>query len=176
MKTIYLIGFQGTGIRPQYQNENGLILLGHVGLAFEDNRQQILGFHPTKAALATFDSPQAALKWLRDRKTLNGALQDDTEIFKRAAILARDNPHLNVWEYSIKLEDKKFDNIKKQTMTWYNEGTLFPYGLPAQNQNWDNCATFPRQLGLELPESTGNLYLYIGVLKKIGQLWKIEAE
>jgi hypothetical protein len=176
MKTIYLIGFRGAGIRPQYQDEDGLILLGHVGIAFEGKLKQILGFHPTKEALAAFDSPQAALRWLRERKTLDGCLQDDTEIFKRASILARDNPHLTVWQYPVQLDDEKFETVKKQTFAWYNEGKVFPYGLPAQKQSWDNCATFPRQLGLALPEATGNLYLYIGILKKEGSVWQEEEE
>ena len=47
MKQVHIIGFRGVGIRPECQNENGLILLGHVGLAFEGHEKQILGFHPT---------------------------------------------------------------------------------------------------------------------------------
>jgi hypothetical protein len=143
---------------------------------FEDHREQILGFHPTKEALAAFDSPQAALRWLRDRKTLDGSLQDDTEIFKRAYILSQDNPHLSVWQYPIEVSDETFRSIKEQTLTWYNEGKIFPYGLPAKDQTWDNCATFPRQLGIALPEATGNLYLYMGILKKEGSVWQVEEE
>jgi hypothetical protein len=116
MKQVYLIGFRGVGIHPQYQQEHGLILLGHVGLAFEDNPKQIVGFHPTKAALATFDSPQSALKWLRERKTLDGALQDDSTIFRRAAVLSQENPRLTVWECPIALTEERYNKVKSQTL------------------------------------------------------------
>ena len=174
MKTIYLIGFRGAGIRPQYKEEDGLILLGHVGIMFQDNREQILGFHPTTDALAHFANPQEALSWLRDRKLLDGCLQDDTNIFKRAYRLSKDNPILTVWQYSITVSDEIFASIKEKALTWYNEKKIFPYGLPAKDQTWDNCATFPRQLGIALPENTGSLYLYISELKKLGHIWKPE--
>jgi hypothetical protein len=46
MKSVYLIGFVGVGLRDsRYHQEHGLIILGHVGMSFEGNRQQILGFH-----------------------------------------------------------------------------------------------------------------------------------
>jgi hypothetical protein len=176
MKQIYLIGFRGVGIRPQYQNENGLILLGHVGFAFEDNRKQILGFHPTPQAIQAFETPQDALQWLRDRKTLDGCLQDDTAIFQRAYVLSKNNAHITVWQHSIEIENDDYSQIQSRALKWYNEGKIFPYGLPATNQTWDNCATFPRHLGLPLPETTGNLYLYIRILSKIGVPWQMEEE
>lgn len=176
MKTIYLIGFRGAGIRPQYQEEDGLILLGHVGIMFEDNREQILDFHPTADAISRFENAQAALRWLRDRKLLDGCLQDDTAIFKRAHELSQDNPHLTVWEYPIDVNEEVFASIKEKTLQWYNEGKIFPYGLPAKDQTWDNCATFPRQLGISLPEETGSLYLYIAELKQKGHAWKPEED
>lgn len=176
MRRVHLIGFQGVGIRPKYQNEHGLILLGHVGIAFDDSSQQILGFHPTPKSLEAFDTPQDALRWLRDRKTLEGSLQDDTTIFQRAYELSKDNPRLTVWQYDIEIADDVFDTVRDKAITWYNEVKIFLYGLPAINQTWDNCATFPRQLGLPLPETTGNLYLYIGILKKLGHPWRMEEE
>lgn len=173
MKRVFLIGFQGAGIRPRYQQEHGLILLGHVGLAFEGTPHQILGFHPTAEALKQFPTPQDTLRWLRDRHILDGSLQDDIAIFQRAFDLSQLEPRLTVWQLPIELEDTNFEVVRQQALAWYNQKTVFLYGLPIETrpQTWDNCATFPRHLGLPLPETTGHLYLYIAALKAQGQHW-----
>jgi hypothetical protein len=36
----------------------------------------------------------------------------------------------------------------------------------------DNCATFPRKLGLPLPETTGQLRWYIAQLENTGEKWQ----
>jgi hypothetical protein len=173
---VYLIGFQGVGIRPQYQQEHGLILLGHVGIAFAGNLQQILGFHPTVEALSQFDPPQSILQALRNRTVVDGCLQDDTAIFQRAYELSQHEPRLTVWQMPISLEAKQFEQVQLQAHLWYEQKTIFPYGLPATQQTWDNCATFPRHLNLPLPETTGHLYLYIAALKARGIAWQPAEE
>jgi len=52
MKKIYLIGFRGTSFQAlEYKAELALIRAGHVGFAFENDSQFMLGFHPTPKRL-----------------------------------------------------------------------------------------------------------------------------
>jgi hypothetical protein len=177
MKSVYLIGFVGVGMRDnRYKQEHGLIIMGHVGIAFEGRKNQILGFHPTPEAIEKLGDSATVMNWLRNRKTLDGCLQNDTEIFKRAYYLSQENPNITVWQYTITLQDNEFDKIQSQAMTWYNEKVIFSYGLPIKEgvQAWDNCATFPKQLGLPIPEPSGYLVVYIPALKSQGKQWQPE--
>lgn len=181
MKQIYFIGFLGTGIRNvRYQNEHGLIRLGHVGIAFEDAPSFIFGFHPTSEAIEAIGGQEAALNWLRNRKAgnrLDGCLQNDSMIFERAYEISQIDPVTTVWEKAYSIEHEVFEYVQKQTMQWYNEKRIFPYALPLPSREieWDNCATFPRRLGLVLPETSGQLQLYIAALQLDGRLWKPEG-
>ena len=178
MKKVSFIGFLGTGIRDaRYQKEHGLIQLGHVGLAFETEPDLILGFHPSPEAIEAIGGPEAALKWLRNRKAgnrLDGCLQNDLAIFERAYEISQSNPQTTVWEKVLEMEDEAFETLRKQAFEWYNEKRIFPYALPLPSREieWDNCATFPRRLGLELPEASGQLQQYIPALQADGKVWK----
>ncbi|MCI0713426.1 MAG: hypothetical protein L0154_24935 [Chloroflexi bacterium] len=178
MKTVSIIGFLGTGIRDvRYQQEQGLIQLGHVGLAFEGVDDLILGFHPSLEAIEAIGGQEAAMKWLRNRKAgnrLDGCLQNDLAIFERAYVISQSNPQTTVWEKVLELEDDTFETLRNQAIEWYNEKRIFPYALPlpAREIDWDNCATFPRRLGLELPEASGQLQRYIPALQAAGKRWK----
>lgn len=177
MKTIYLIGFIGVGIRnKQYQSEPGLIKVGHVGINFE-NDNRILGFHPTPEAINAIGGAREAMNWLRNRKDgnrLDGALQDDTAIFERAYELSLRGARCTVWQQAIEFDSDTFERIREQAYNWYEEQKLFPYAFPLSIEDieWDNCATFPRRLGLTLPEASGQLQRYIPHLQAHGQAWK----
>lgn len=178
MKHVYIIGFVGTGIRDaRYRDEHGLIQLGHVGLTFEGEPDIILGFHPTPEAIKAIGGQEAALMWLRNRKDgnrLEGCLQNDVAIFERAYDISQTNPQTTVWQMVQELDDEIFVQCQAQAFTWYNEKRIFPYALPLPSREiaWDNCATFPRHLGLELPETSGQLQRYIPILEANGTLWK----
>lgn len=178
MKQVYLIGFLGTGIRDvRYKAEHGLIQLGHVGIAFEDDPTFILGFHPAPEAIEAIGGQEAALAWLRNRKDgnrLDGRLQNDVAIFERAYEISQSNPQTSVWELAQDVDDAVFETVRNQAFEWYNEKRIFPYALPLPSREieWDNCATFPRRLGLVLPEASGQLQHYIPVLQAGGRLWK----
>jgi hypothetical protein len=178
MKKVYVIGFLGLGIRdPRYQTEPGLIKVGHVGIAFEGHEEQILGFHPSPEAIEAVGGPDKALAWLRNRKAgnrLDGCLQDDTRIFERAYQLSQDNSQCMVWQTAVEFDEARFERLREQAQQWYNAKTIFPYAFPLATREvaWDNCATFPRHLGISLPESSGQLQKYIPTLQDGGMRWK----
>lgn len=175
MKTIYLIGFRGTGFRDhKYSNEPALIRAGHVGIAFEGDEMQIYGFHPTPEAAESLGNDEAVIDWLKRLKTLQGALQLDTEVFVRAHELAKGGARTQVWQMSVPLADEIFEQIKSQALLWYTRKKAFNYSFPPEEPlpDRDNCATFPRRLGLPLPEKTGQLTYFIPALAAMGSEWQ----
>jgi hypothetical protein len=176
MKSIYVIGFLGVSLWDmRYEHEHSLIKVGHVGIAFEDKPEQILGFHPTVKAIENAGGAENALAILRNRQTLEGTLQDDTVIFERAYQLSIDNSKLTVWQITLHLSDIDFAKVQLQALKWYNEANRFLYGFPHKDEmpeDRDNCATFPRRLDLPLVEPTGHLYFYIPALEKEGKKWQ----
>jgi filamentous hemagglutinin len=179
MKYVYLVGFRGTGFRSErYQDEPLLIRAGHVGFYFEDEPGRIFGFHPTEQAVNAVGDDQAVINWLKRHRVLEGRLHNDTAIFHRAYELAQSGALTVVWQMAIPLEDKRYDQIREQAEQWYNDNRVFMYSFPPAEPkaDRDNCATFPRKLGLPLPESTGNLREYIPALQANGELWSPEGE
>jgi hypothetical protein len=177
MKKIFLIGFRGTGfIDPQYLNEPALIRAGHVGIAFEGEIDFILGFHPTSEAIVAIGGEDIAIEHLRENEPLEGTLQADYEIFQRAHTLSESGSRTQVWQMVIEVTDENFAAIRSQATEWYTDKKLFIYAFPPRNQppleDRDNCATFPRRLGIEIPENTGQLARYIPALQAVGELWK----
>ena len=97
MKKIYLIGFRGTGFRDaKFSREPALIRAGHVAIAFEGDENRILGFHPTWEAIEAVGGEEAAIAWLKAKKTLEGTLQEDYSIFARALELAEQDARTTV--------------------------------------------------------------------------------
>jgi hypothetical protein len=178
MKKIYLIGFRGTGFRDtRYAKEPALIRGGHVGIAFEGDEARILGFHPTPEATQSVGDDEAVIDWLKRLKTLPGALQLDTEVFLRASELAEQGASTQVWQQEISVSDEEFERVRNLAISWYTEKKLFDYSFPPEQPlpDRDNCATFPRRLGLPLPETTGKLTFYIPAMAANGSKWKPEG-
>lgn len=179
MKNIYLIGFRGTGFRNlKFTTEPGLIRAGHVGFFFEGQPEKIYGFHPTTGAVETLGGDNAVIEWLKEHNSLPGTVQDDLEIFLRAYTLARLGERTDVWQIAIPVEDEIFEQIRTTVVQWYTDKKEFTYAFPPleglPSDTVDNCATFPRRLGLPLPEPTGQLFRYMEVLENAGEKWKPE--
>jgi len=175
MKTVYLIGFRGTGFRDsRYRVEPALIWAGHVAMAFEGAEDSIFGFHPTPEAVAAAGGDEAVITLLKAGQTLDGALQADLAIFVRAAELAEQEGRTTVWQAAIHLPDEEFERIRQQALWWYNEQTIFAYAFPLNElmPDRDNCATFPRRLGLPLLDPIGQIKDYVRVLEEQGEPWK----
>ena len=179
MKNIYIIGFRGTGFRnKQYESEPLLIRAGHVGLYFEDTPQHIFGFHPTEQAVETVGNDKQVIEWLKNHHMLEGALHDDTAIFQRAYVLSQAGAPTTVWQMAISVDDEEFDHIRQQAEQWYTDRKVFMYSFPPAEPKTDrdNCATFPRRLGLPLPEPTGNLREYIPAIQAHGEVWTPQGD
>lgn len=180
MKKIYLIGFRGTSFQAlEYKAELALIRAGHVGFAFENDSQFMLGFHPTPEAIEAVGGEAAAIEWLKENEPLDGALQADRPIFVRAHELHLNGARTEVWQVTLELPDDEYERVRTLALQWYTEKTVFTYAFPERGQpplpDRDNCATFPRRLTLPLPETTGQLTRYIEALERAGTRWKLEG-
>ena len=180
---VRLIGFRGLGFTKAFKSEDALIRAGHVGWQLEGDKR-IFGFHPTKEAIDRVGGEHTAIEWLKEHKTLDGSVQIDNTIFERANELvpilqekgAKRIPR--VWQQIIELSDAEFEQIKEATETWYTQGKIAAYGFPgpASGIEVNNCATFPKVLGLPIPEETGQLSVYIPQLEALGELWQGVSE
>jgi len=178
MKQIYIIGFRGTGFRSEpFKRESLLIRAGHVGFYFEGEDDLIFGFHPTEEACRVVGDDEAVIAWLKAHHPMTGALYDDTAIFHRAFALADDAP-TTVWQMPLSVSDEGYERIRQQAYAWYDERKTFTYAFPSDEfaETRDNCATFPRRLGLSLPEPTGNLREYMPALQMNGERWLAKGD
>jgi len=174
MKKIYLIAFRGTGFRDEkFVGEDTLIRAGHVGFSFEGDDASILGFHPTQKAVEDVGGEAAAISWLREKKILDGIVQQDYSVFTRAAELVKQGARTHVWQFVVEVDDETFERIRQQALQWYNEEMVFPYAFPPDEPkvDRDNCATFPRRLGLPIFDPVGQIKDYVRVLEEQGQPW-----
>ena len=182
-KTVYLIGFRGVGWRdPRYRNEGELIKAGHIGIRFPDDNE-IYGFHPTDKAVTDAGGEAAIGKLLKAHVPQEGQLFRDDAIFERAYILSQLGARTHVWEAPIMLHDEEYERIKSLVRRWQSDGKIWMYSFPPDDveempDTLDNCATFPRRLGLPIPEVTGNLRSYLPELQKMDQArqWKPEGD
>lgn len=117
MKKVYLIGFRGTGFRDEkYAHEPALICAGHVGFAFEGDEMRIFGFHPSPEAAQAIGDDEAVITWLKAKKTIEGILQEDYDVFKRASELGERGAQTNVWQFAVELPDEEFEHIREQAI------------------------------------------------------------
>ena len=178
MKKIYLIGFRGTGFRDmKFSREPALIRAGHVAIVFEGFEENILGFHPTPEAIDAVGGEDAAIDGLKAKKTLEGRLQEDYDIFVRAVELAEQDARTTVWQLAVEVSDEAFERIRQQAITWYTEKQVFAYAFPPDEpmSDRDNCATFPRRLGLPLLDRVGQIKDFVRVLESQGERWKLKG-
>jgi hypothetical protein len=181
LPNVYLIGYRGTGFKDKrYAGEAALIRAGHVGISFEGKESMILGFHPTQAASEEIGDDEAVIEWLKEHHSLDGTLQEDTSLFVRAYELAQQGARTTVWQMTIPLSEEDFERIRAQALAWYEEQKIFAYAFPPDDEppldTQDNCATFPRKLGLPLPEATGKLLDYIPAIEAVGEKWKARKD
>ena len=177
---ILLVGFRGIGFNPirytdpAYVHESELIKAGHVGVSL-DGGQTVYGFHPSPEALAAVANGRA---FLQEGGALRGGVYDDTEIFRRAQQLAQDEPRTTVWQQVLYVTPEQFTRIAGQITAAQAAGSMLDawYRFPspdgaAMPPQCDNCATWPRTLGLSIPEDTGRLRDYIPLLAQGGTPW-----
>lgn len=189
MKKIYIIGYRGTRVEKFKKSvlEEGtlpiLLYLGHVGIGTIDGI--IFGFRPTNEAVRELASKGVNVTdYLKANNQIQGTLYDDTEYFVLANSLAEE-AGTHVFQMAIELKDDEYDKLINEIRRRHSERETHWYQLPQRDINQeplpmedgvDNCATYPRTLGLPIPENTGTLADYIEVMKQLGEFWKPEGE
>jgi hypothetical protein len=178
-KEVRIIGFTGVAAARyaarQYEQEPGLIKAGHVGVSL-DAGQTIYGFHPTPEAAQALPATQDPFDYLLQGNTLPAGVYDDTAVFWRAHQLSLVGAPTHVWQQIIPVSSMEFDRIERELQRAVAAGSALGaiyrfsdrYSMPA---TVDNCATWPRRLGLLIPDVTGQIRRSIGVIKQHGIPW-----
>lgn len=176
---IRIIGFRGVGNRDiRYVNEHVLIRAGHVGISW-DKGKTIYGFWPSQEVMDALTSQGLNVgQHLKDNGAVLGQVQNDTEVFKRAYELSNQGAQTEVWQISRSVSEEQLEQIVDQVLRQVTEGSPYPSwyrwpspdGMPMPSQ-CNNCATWPRTVGLQPPENTGQMSKVMGVLKKQGFPW-----
>lgn len=108
---------------------------------------------------------------LRIRTALRGAIYDDTSIFERAIALY---PKVIVLKLRYIVSSQEFTRLETALMQqvtsnpspiWYRFPD--PQGTPMPNA-CNNCATWPRTLGIAIPELSGLMERYIVAMESQG--------
>lgn len=157
MKTVFVFAFRGTGRSKTspFASEPPLIKLGHVGFALEENPNVIWGFRPTDEAASHFSDDSALINHLSEGKSLPGTLYNDYAIFARAAQLQKEGAQTEVRRLGLPMSDEDFDRLVKTLETITITGQHFNYALPSDDRQSDNCATFPKRIGVPLWNTKG---------------------
>lgn len=176
---VSIIGFSGlgtVGIPSTLRHENGLIYLGHVGVTLD--AITIYGFSPSPASIQAF-GPTLSRHLLMGGAVL-GKVNDDTEHFHRAYEIYEKglSKYTQVWEIPMNVDTAIYDRIRFRLDEQLKAGTIPPwYKLPTireapMPESCNNCATWPRTLGITIPEKTGILSNYIDILRLQGKPWQ----
>jgi hypothetical protein len=158
------------------KKEDPLMFAGHVGLSF-DGGKTIWGFLPTQPA----DVPEAGfLDYLLAHNVVRGRVGKDTEIFERA----QQHASKNGWStelYSVTelVDSPQKASVIQQVMDMAAGNHTKGYGFPYQEavngsyyrdsngyraEDVANCAAFPAFVGVQIPEQSGNLRLFMPAL------------
>jgi uncharacterized Zn-binding protein involved in type VI secretion len=173
--SVSIIGFRGAGkpadllaAEPPHPYQ----VTGHVGYSL-DGGKTIHGFGPdVPKSMTAFDAVQS----LREGKMYKGIITDDTPVFKAVV----DNPRIGrdgapqvVIEQKIPMTKAQYDAIaavhKARGVEMPMDDLL--YGFPKPGGCTFNCATYPSQMGIPIPETTGNMRSYMPALEKLGVPW-----
>ena len=173
MAELWLLGFRGA-TRASYHAfaaADPLLYTGHVGLSF-DRGATIYGF----SAYAPGEPPRGVIARLKRGETYPGTVRDDRAVFERAAVAADRGllaSPVYLWVQALnaatlagiraRFEDKPIGSALPEKR----------YGWLAGRAGVYNCATWPRSLGVVLPEESGQLADFIAALRLVsgGQRW-----
>ncbi len=179
MNDVRLIGFTGVlsyrYASMRYVQEATLIKAGHVGVS-SDGGNTIYGFHPTPESVSSLLPTQDVLDYLLQGHTLPGGAYDDTAIFWHAHQLSTVGAPTQVWQQIIPVSDTEFALIERELQVAVAAGNALGilYRLSGKGPmplDRDNCATWPRRLGLPVPDVTGQITRAIREIKRQGIPW-----
>jgi hypothetical protein len=173
MPELWLLGFRGA-TRASYRafaDTDPLLYTGHVGLSF-DHGTTIYGFSPH----APSEVPRAVIDRLKRGGTYPGIVRDDRTVFERAATAAARNllgSPIHLWAQELDAPILERIRARFQAEPLGRPLATKRYGWLIAREGVYNCATWPRSLGVTLPEDTGQLADFIAALRIVsgGREW-----
>jgi hypothetical protein len=134
---------------PEATFQELILYAGHVGVSFE-NEPEIYGFLPTVPKVA----PTELLRRLKNSESFPGSVSDHQQVFRFAETHGRIVHRLD-YLYSRDRADAVRARIVKECASC-SLSYSFPDGLGDCN-----CATWLREMGLEVPEQSGQMYYFM---------------
>jgi hypothetical protein len=173
MPELWLLGFRGA-TRASYRafaEADPLLYTGHVGLSL-DRGATIFGFSP----LAPDAPPREVIDRLKRGDTFPGIVRDDRPVFVRAAEAAvRGLLASPVYLWAQPADRPTLARLRAliQDDMLAGVSAAKAYGWLGGRAGVYNCATWPRSLGVAVPEETGQLADYIAALRRVsgGRRW-----
>lgn len=172
LKTIRLIGFQGGGRKADWLiRTEPLIYAGHVALSY-DGGYRFYGFTPHAPGW----DMQELLITLKAGTTFPGVVQDDTDRFVRALERYQQGyTRTSLYEWRQRCTFWRWWWIRWRVRRAVRRSPLrIRYKFPNHAPACYNCATWPAQIGVRIPEPTGRLRVYIAALRRNGKerIWR----
>lgn len=172
---LWLLGFRGA-TRASYRafaEGDPLLHTGHVGLSL-DRGATIYGFSP----LVPGAPPREVIDRLKRGETFPGVVRDDRTVFERAVVAAeRGLLGSPVYLWARELDASAMEGIGERLVAELlgQAAAEKRYGWLVAREGVYNCATWPRSLGVTLPEETGQLADYIDALRRVagGRQWTL---
>jgi filamentous hemagglutinin len=173
-RTISIVGFRGAGRVDDLLAADAphpYVVTGHVGYSF-DSGKTIYGFGPS---VPSNMSAHEAVQSLRAGASYFGRITNDTDSFEAVfanPAVARDGAKQVVYQLDLQVSAAQFHAIRRSHAAFGLNRPIpsIQYGFPGQNQCF-NCASFPGFYGLPLPETTGNMRLFMQRLQELGRPW-----
>ena len=145
----------GGFVLPEPTLEECLLYAGHAGVSFED-QPEIFGFLPSAPLLR----PTDLMRQLKNLASFPGKVGEHQEIFRYASINGRTILRLE-YLYPRKTAEQIKSEIHRQ-----QRSCGFTYSFPG-GPGACNCATWLRQIGLKIPEESGQMVLFTAAISAL---------
>lgn len=142
-----------TGSGPGPSGQDCLLYTGHVGISFEAD-SPIYAFNPDTGTEPSWKVIENLKKNQGSSKPYPGAVTDDTAVFSAAK-----SRGLSVAKLEIVYPETRYNEIKAKFDAEKGKSD-FHYSFPGRGGDC-NCATWPRKLGVFIPEGSGAMKAYV---------------
>lgn len=173
MPELRLLGFRGATRASfrEFAQADPLLYTGHVGLSL-DRGATICGFSP----LAPDIAPREVIARPKRGDTFPGIVRDDRAVFGCAAITADRGllgSPIYLWARPLDGPTSASLRARLQSELLGQAPAERRYGWLVAREGVHNCATWPRSLGVVLPEETDQPADYIAALRRVsgGRRW-----
>lgn len=141
--------------KPPPSLDECLIYAGHVGVSF-DGERPIYGFLPLAPHLA----PEVLLDRLQQGSIFAGEVAEHTSIFDSALRHGLQVVQVE-YHYRESAQQSAYEEVQAQL-----KNCTLTYSFPGQGGDC-NCATWLGHIGLQLPEPTGQMKLFVRALEML---------